>query len=114
LVTVRVRVAVGRLAERPDVRLTEGVIRGRRPLCTRTGDDALFDEMVRGHGRAVRASTHSIASTSTIAEDATQQTSMRAWRHLDSFRGSGSRQGWLPLICEFRPSWQLAIVLEEP
>jgi RNA polymerase sigma-70 factor (ECF subfamily) len=42
---------------------------------------------------------YSIAGTSTIAEDAIQETFIRAWRYLDSFRGTGSREGWLLRIC---------------
>ena len=34
-----------------------------------------------------------------MAEDATQETFLRAWRYLDSFRGTGSREGWLLRIC---------------
>jgi RNA polymerase sigma-70 factor (ECF subfamily) len=41
----------------------------------------------------------SLASTSTVAEDAVQETFLRAWRHLDSFRGDGSFEGWLIRIC---------------
>lgn len=41
----------------------------------------------------------SVATTPTIAEDATQETFLRAWRYLDSFRGEGSFEGWLIRIC---------------
>jgi RNA polymerase sigma-70 factor, ECF subfamily len=40
-----------------------------------------------------------MASTSTIAEDAVQETFLRAWKYLDSFRGRGSFEGWLIRIC---------------
>ncbi len=40
-----------------------------------------------------------MASTSTVADDAVQETFLRAWRYFDSFRGDGSFQGWLIRIC---------------
>lgn len=51
------------------------------------------------HVRAVTTYAHSVAGTPTIAEDAVQETFIRAWRYLDSFRGTGSREGWLLRIC---------------
>lgn len=51
------------------------------------------------HARAVTTYARSVAGTSTIAEDAVQETFLRAWRYLDSFRGTGSREGWLLRIC---------------
>ncbi len=69
--------------------------RRRRPR----GDEARFELLVRENARSIRTYAHSVASTPTIAEDATQETFLRAWRYLDSFRGSGSQQGWLIRIC---------------
>lgn len=40
-----------------------------------------------------------MASSSAIADDAVQETFIRAWRHLDSFAGRGSVEGWLIRIC---------------
>lgn len=54
---------------------------------------------MRQHHRAVRTYAASLASSSTVAEDAVQETFLRAWRHLDSFRGEGSFEGWLIRIC---------------
>ncbi len=42
---------------------------------------------------------HSMASAATIADDAVQETFLRAWTYLDSFGGSGSFEGWLIRIC---------------
>lgn len=61
--------------------------------------DRRFEELVRANQRAVRTYARSLASTPTIAEDATQETFLRAWRFLDSFRGEGSFEGWLLRIC---------------
>ncbi len=51
------------------------------------------------HVGAVTTYARSVAGTPTIAEDAVQETFLRAWRYLDSFRGTGSREGWLLRIC---------------
>ncbi|MDH3295092.1 MAG: RNA polymerase sigma factor, partial [Acidimicrobiia bacterium] len=89
-----------RLSPPVDVGLTGMVLRSRRSTSPEVrGDDRLFDALVREHSRAVRTYAHSIASTPTIAEDAAQETFLRAWRYLDSFQGTGSREGWLLRIC---------------
>lgn len=61
--------------------------------------DRRFEELVRAHHRAVSTYAQSMASTPSIAEDAIQETFLRAWRYLDSFRGDGSFEGWLVRIC---------------
>ncbi len=61
--------------------------------------DRRFENLVRTHLRPVRTYARSMASTSTIAEDAVQETFLRAWQYLDSFRGAGSFEGWLIRIC---------------
>lgn len=58
-----------------------------------------FEALVREHHRAVSTYARSMASTPTIAEDAVQETFIRAWKYLDSFRGTGSFEGWLIRIC---------------
>ena len=57
-----------------------------------------FEELVRRHYGAVLAYARATTSAS-IAEDAVQETFLRAWRYLDSFRGEGSFEGWLIRIC---------------
>ena len=54
---------------------------------------------MRTHHRAVRTYARSMASSDALADDAVQETFLRAWRYLDSFRGSGSFEGWLIRIC---------------
>jgi RNA polymerase sigma-70 factor (ECF subfamily) len=58
-----------------------------------------FEELVRTHAGAVAAYAHAVAGDRWIAEDAVQETFLRAWRYLDSYRGSGSFEGWLIRIC---------------
>ncbi len=61
--------------------------------------DRRFEQLVRAHQHAVRAYARSMASTPANADDAVQETFLRAWRYLDSFRGDGSFEGWLIRIC---------------
>ncbi|MFV0258067.1 MAG: RNA polymerase sigma factor [Acidimicrobiales bacterium] len=61
--------------------------------------DADFERLVHRYHRAVHAYARSMASTPSIAEDAVQETFVRAWKYLDSFRGDGSFEGWLIRIC---------------
>jgi RNA polymerase sigma-70 factor (ECF subfamily) len=58
-----------------------------------------FDELVRAHAGAVAAYARSVASDRWTAEDAVQETFLRAWRYLDTFDGRGSFEGWLIRIC---------------
>jgi RNA polymerase sigma-70 factor (ECF subfamily) len=54
---------------------------------------------VRAHAGAVSAYARAVAPDSWTADDAVQETFLRAWKYLDSFRGRGSFEGWLIRIC---------------
>jgi RNA polymerase sigma-70 factor (ECF subfamily) len=58
-----------------------------------------FDELVRRHAGAVTAYARAIARDRWQAEDAVQETFLRAWKYLDSFDRRGSFEGWLIRIC---------------
>lgn len=58
-----------------------------------------FDQLVRDHHRAVSTYARALCNDRTLAEDAVQETFLRAWRYLDSFRSTGSFEGWLLTIC---------------
>ncbi len=58
-----------------------------------------FDEHVRRSASAVSTYARSLTSDVGLAEDAVQETFLRAWKYLDSYRGSGSFEGWLIRIC---------------
>lgn len=61
--------------------------------------DRRYEELVTQHQAAVYAYARAFCGSPVLAEDATQETFLRAWQHLDSFRGDGSAQGWLIRIC---------------
>ena len=58
-----------------------------------------FDELVRGHAGAVSAYARAVAPDRWTAEDAVQETFLRAWKYIDSYRATGSFEGWLIRIC---------------
>ncbi len=62
-------------------------------------DDQRFDELVRAHSPALVLFARSLARDRGAAEEAVQDTLVRAWRYLDSFDARGSFEGWLLRIC---------------
>jgi len=61
--------------------------------------DRRFAQLVRDHGGAVAAYARAVAPDRWTADDAVQETMLRAWRYRESFRSSGSFEGWLIRIC---------------
>jgi RNA polymerase sigma-70 factor, ECF subfamily len=62
-------------------------------------NDRRFDELVRAHSPSLVIFARSLARDRSAAEEAVQDTLVRAWRYLDSFDGRGSFEGWLLQIC---------------
>jgi len=62
-------------------------------------DRTRFEALVRAHAGSVSAYARAVAPDPWTAEDAVQETFLRAWKYLDSFRGQGSFEGWLIRIC---------------
>jgi RNA polymerase sigma-70 factor (ECF subfamily) len=58
-----------------------------------------FADLVRAHAGAVSAYARAVAPDRWTAEDAVQETFLRAWKYLDSYRATGSFEGWLIRIC---------------
>jgi RNA polymerase sigma-70 factor, ECF subfamily len=58
-----------------------------------------FERNFREHHKAVEAYARAMCSRSDIAEEAVQETFLRAWKYLDSYNASGSFEGWLLRIC---------------
>lgn len=58
-----------------------------------------FDAMMRDNIRAVRAYAASVTASHDIAEEAVQETFIRAWRYSSSFRGDSPVVSWLITIC---------------
>ncbi|MFI1990113.1 sigma-70 family RNA polymerase sigma factor [Actinoplanes sp. NPDC020271] len=63
---------------------------------TVTDQQAQFDALVIEHGPALLSYVRTLVSDHYLAEDLTQETLIRAWRHSERlFTGEGSIRGWL-------------------
>jgi RNA polymerase sigma-70 factor (ECF subfamily) len=65
----------------------------------RGGDAAAFELLVRRHTDAVWRLARSSLGDAHAAEDATQETFLKAYRSLGSFRGDAAVRTWLLSIC---------------
>lgn len=62
-------------------------------------NDCDFDRLVRHHYNAIVTYARAISRNRWVAEEAVQETLLRAWKYLDSFDEGGSFEGWLIRIC---------------
>jgi RNA polymerase sigma-70 factor (ECF subfamily) len=58
-----------------------------------------FDDLVRRHSGAVMAYARAMCRDRWQAEEAVQETFLRAWKYQDTFADRGSFEGWLIRIC---------------
>lgn len=74
----------------------------------RLGDKAAFAELVRRHERKVLLLLGRLTGERALAEDLAQETFLRAWQKLATFRGTGSFGGWLASLAYnvFRANWR--------
>lgn len=61
--------------------------------------DRRFAHLLRVHTPPVAAYARATAPDTWTAEDALQETFLRAWKYRDSYRATGSFDGWLIRIC---------------
>ena len=64
-------------------------------LKARDGDRNAFNELVRIHAQGVLNVIFRMCGDAQVAEDAAQETFIRAWSHLGSFRVDSSLRNWL-------------------
>ncbi len=61
----------------------------------RAGDETAFRELTEPYARELQVHCYRMLGSLHDAEDALQDTLLRAWRHLGSFEGRSSFRGWL-------------------
>jgi RNA polymerase sigma-70 factor (ECF subfamily) len=59
------------------------------------GDQVRFGQLVAPHVRELHVHCYRMLGSFHDAEDATQETLLRAWRHLHTFQGRGPLRAWL-------------------
>ena len=64
-------------------------------LQSRKGDHAAFESLIRAHQRMVHSLTFRMTGSTADAEDLAQETFIRAYRQLDSYRGTAKFSTWL-------------------
>jgi RNA polymerase sigma-70 factor, ECF subfamily len=74
---------------RPEIDVTELVLQAQN------GDRNAFSELVCLHAQGVRNVIFRMCGDRQVAEDAAQETFIRVWSHLRSFRLGGSFRNWL-------------------
>ena len=79
--------------------LRANVVAGDAPRHNGTVHERDFDELVRRHAGAVHAYARAMCRDRWTAEEAVQETFLRAWKYQDSFARRGSFEGWLIRIC---------------
>jgi RNA polymerase sigma-70 factor (ECF subfamily) len=63
-----------------------------------TADERIYSEQLEPHRRALHAHCYRMLGSVQDAEDAVQETLVRAWRALDAFEGRSSLRSWLYTI----------------
>jgi RNA polymerase sigma-70 factor, ECF subfamily len=64
-------------------------------LQSREGDPAAFESLIRAHQRMIHALTFRMTGSLADAEDLAQETFIRAYQQLDSYRGTAKFSTWL-------------------
>jgi len=82
---------VGRRTHYSSMKLDETVLLEH----AQNGDHRAFSELVRRHQATVERSCYRILGNLEDAKDASQETFLRAYRHLDTFQGRSTFKTWL-------------------
>src|SRR5436305_12809151 len=78
----------------PSTPSAEAVLRERAS----GGDERAYAELVEPHRRLLHAHCYRMLGSVQDAEDAVQETLLRAWRSLSSFEGRSAFRSWLYTI----------------
>lgn len=61
--------------------------------------ESAFEQMVRDCARPLASYANTLTNDRMLAEEAVQETFIRAWRYWPTFRGDSSHMTWLVTIC---------------
>jgi RNA polymerase sigma-70 factor (ECF subfamily) len=64
-------------------------------LRSRNGDHAAFESLIRTHQRMIHSLTFRMTGSLADAKDLTQETFVRAFRQMDTYRGDSKFSSWL-------------------
>lgn len=70
-------------------------VEGNRLEAAKSGDQQQFSELVEPYRRQLQVYCYRLLGSLQDAEDAVQETMLRAWRRLDTFEGRASFRAWL-------------------
>ena len=62
-------------------------------------NDRRFEALITRHRAAIEAYAQATCGNRWLAEEAVQETFVRAWKYLHTYGGTGSFEGWLIRIC---------------
>ena len=68
------------------------------PVTKRDEADALVERLIREHGESMYRVAFAMVRDRAFAEDITQESLVRAWLAMDTYRGDGSLRSWLQRI----------------
>ncbi|NJC98262.1 MAG: sigma-70 family RNA polymerase sigma factor [Anaerolineae bacterium] len=81
--------------ENPTVATVQTVHETELVKSAQNGDRSAFGELVREHAQGVLNVVHRMCGDAQLAEDAAQETFIRAWQNLSSYRPQTSLRNWL-------------------
>lgn len=71
------------------------MLRSRRTPTSSETSEARFRALVDDHADVVYRVAYSVVRDEHLAEDVVQETIIKAWQHLPTWRGEGSLRGWV-------------------
>jgi RNA polymerase sigma-70 factor (ECF subfamily) len=86
---------MAREKENPTVVTVQAVSETELVVSAQNGDRNAFSELVRAHARGVFNVVYRMCGDALVAEDAAQETFLRAWQNLSAFRPGMPLRNWL-------------------
>lgn len=71
------------------------MLRNRRSTPRVSATEEQFQSLIRDHAEAIYRVAYSVVRDEHLSEDIVQETIMKAWQALGTWRGDGSMRGWV-------------------